>query len=258
MFVWAANLYFDISTPPTDTLEVSVIAQQWMWKFQHADGQREINELHVPANRPVKLLMTSQDVIHSFFVPAFRVKQDVLPGRYTTLWFEATKTGEYHLLCAEYCGTDHASMTGTIIVMDPAQYQNWLSQNQAGETLASAGEQLFLQLGCESCHRRDDSGRGPSLVGVYGSSVTLANGQTVTADENYIRESILQPQAKIVAGYEPIMPTFEGQVSEADLVQLISYIRSLGEGQAGQGQSQPEEQGEPGGGQEEPDQNGEN
>lgn len=229
VYVWAANIYFDMKRPPEQALEISVIGQQWMWKFQHPDGPREINELHVPVRRPVKLVMTSQDVIHSLYVPAFRIKQDALPGRYTNVWFEATRPGQYHLFCAEYCGTEHAAMTGTVIAQEPGAYQQWLRDNAAGPTVAASGEQLFTELGCDSCHLADDSGRGPSLVGIFGEEVQLSGGETITVDENYIRESILQPRARIVAGYRPIMPTFEGQVSEEELMMLITYIQSLSE-----------------------------
>ena len=235
IYVWAASLYFQMFRPPDDALEINVVGQQWMWKFQHPEGQREINELHVPVGRPVKLLLISQDVIHSFYVPAFRIKQDALPGQYTTVWFEATRPGEYHLFCAEYCGTDHAKMVGTVIALDPAGYQQWLAEQDGGPSVASAGEQLFLDLGCQSCHRppgaaAEGQRRAPSLVGLFGTSVTLASGETVTADEGYIRRSILNPQAQIVAGFRPIMPTYEGQVSEEDLTALIDYIRSLENG----------------------------
>lgn len=230
MFGWAAFTYFIDNTAPADALEIHVIAKQWMWKMQHPDGQREIDELHVPLGQPVKLLMISQDVIHSFWVPDFRLKQDVLPGRYTSLWFEATQEGVFPLRCAEYCGTKHSGMIGRVIVMKPAAYQAWLGDQTAGATLAAEGEQLFTDLGCSSCHRRNaDLGRGPSLVGVFGTEVLLANGQTVIADESYIRESILEPGAKIVATYQNIMPSFEGQVSEEEILALISYVKSLSE-----------------------------
>jgi len=228
MFVWGAELYFTTYYPPENALEINVVAKQWMWKVQHPEGQSEIDELHIPTGRPIKLVMTSQDVIHDFFVPAFRVKKDVLPGRYTTLWFEATKPGSYHLFCAQYCGTQHSGMTGRIIVMDPASYQSWLGGGGAGgASMASAGEKLFQRLGCVSCHLANDSGRGPSLVGLLGKTVQLQGGGSVTADETYIRQSIVEPQAKIVAGYPPIMPTFKGLVSEDGIMQIISYLKSL-------------------------------
>jgi cytochrome c oxidase subunit 2 len=227
MFVWGAKLYFTTFTPPANSLEISVVAKQWMWKVQHPEGQREIDELHVPMGRPVKLVLTSQDVIHDFFVPAFRVKKDVVPGRYTTVWFEANKSGEYHLFCSQYCGTQHSGMIGRIIVMTQAEYQNWLTATASGVPMAVAGERLFQQLACNSCHGETASRRGPSLAGLYGSTVQLQGGGTVTADDDYIRESILNPQAKIVAGYQPLMPTFKGLISEDGLLEIVSYVKSL-------------------------------
>jgi cytochrome c oxidase subunit 2 len=234
-FTWGAISYFEIERPPANAIEIAVVGKQWMWKFQHPEGRREIDELHVPVGQPIKLLMTSEDVIHSLYVPEFRIKQDVLPGRYTTIWFQATKAGEYRLLCAEYCGTDHAVMGGRVIAMEPADYQTWLSRAAAGppsaETLAGSGQQLFTSLGCSGCHRMDGSGAGPSLVGVYGKPTPVENSQTVMADEGYIRDSILLPQQHVVAGYQPIMPSFKGQVSEEQLLQLIAYIKSLADNQ---------------------------
>src|SRR5579863_1475778 len=214
IFAWGAVVYFKSRTPPRDSTEVYVVAKQWMWKLEHAEGQREINELHVPVGRDVKLIMTSQDVIHSFYVPAFRIKQDVLPGRYTTAWFHATRPGIYHLFCAEYCGTAHSGMIGQVVVLEPAQYEAWLSGGATFGSLAANGESLFQQLGCPTCHRFDVQGRAPNLVGVFGRPVQLEDGRTVVADENYIRESILSPSAKIVSGFKPIMPVFQGLVSE--------------------------------------------
>jgi cytochrome c oxidase subunit 2 len=228
IFVWGARLYVAMSHPPDDALEVAVVGQQWMWKFQYPEGQRAINELHVPVGHPVRLTMTSQDVIHSFYVPAFRIKMDVVPGRYTTTWFEATRPGEYHLFCAEYCGTVHAGMGGRVVVLPPAQYQQWLSGGRDAEPMARVGQRLFQDLGCEACHRDGSESRGPSLRGVFGTPVQLQNGEVVRADETYIRESILNPRAKVVAGYPPIMPAFQGQISEEGLLQLIAYIKSLG------------------------------
>ncbi len=227
MFAWAANLDFQQARPPAETLDVYVVAKQWMWKFQHLNGQREINELHVPVGRAVRITATTEDVIHSFFVPAFRIKADVIPGRYTTLWFNATKKGTYHLFCAEYCGTRHSGMIGSIVVMDPTEYQAWLSGGGGEGSLASQGEKLFQDLACITCHKSDGTGRGPVLQGVYGSKVHLSDGSTVTADDAYIRESILSPTAKIVAGFQPIMPTFQGLVSEDQLLALIEYVKSL-------------------------------
>jgi cytochrome c oxidase subunit II len=228
MFGWGAQIYFEQYQPPTNAIEVYVVGKQWMWKLQHATGQREINELHVPVGRKIKLIMTSEDVIHDFFVPAFRTKMDVVPGRYTTLWFEATKAGRYHLFCAEYCGMNHSGMTGSVIVMEPRDFDNWLSGNIGTMSPASAGQQLYQTLGCASCHGASgEGGRGPALAGAFGRNSPLQNGGTARVDEAYIRESILNPQAKIVAGFGPIMPTFQGQVSEDQLVQLIAYIKSL-------------------------------
>jgi cytochrome c oxidase subunit 2 len=229
-FVWGAVLYFQERTPPQDATEVYTVAKQWMWKFEHIEGQREINELHVPVGRDVKLIMTSQDVIHSFYVPAFRIKQDVLPGRYTTMWFHATKPGTYHVFCAEYCGTQHSGMIGSVVVMEPRDYEAWMSGG-GSQPLPVTGQKLFSELGCITCHRSDTQGRGPNLAGVYGKPVMLEDGRTVTADENYIRESILDPGAKIVKGFKPVMPTFQGQVSDEQLSALVAYVKSLAQQQ---------------------------
>jgi len=227
IFVWGSSVYFAMAHPPDDTLNIYVVGKQWMWKFQHLDGQREINELHVPVGRPVKIIATSEDVIHDFFVPAFRVKADVLPGRYVSVWFQPTKPGRYHLFCAEYCGTRHSGMIGEIVVMDPNEYETWLSGGAAEGSLASAGGKLFADLACNTCHRPDAQGRGPVLDGLFGRQVALQDGSAVSADEAYIRESILTPSAKIVAGFQPIMPTFQGLVSEEQLLELIEYVKSL-------------------------------
>ncbi len=227
IFVWGASVFFAMSRPPDETLNIYVVGKQWMWKFQHLDGQREINELHVPVGRDIKLIMTSEDVIHDVFVPAFRVKQDVLPGRYVSIWFRVTKPGRFHLFCAEYCGTRHSGMIGEVIAMDPSDYQTWLSGGAPEGSLASSGEKLFADLACNTCHRPDAQGRGPVLDGLFGKTVTLQNGDTVVADEAYIRESILLPSAKIAAGYQPIMPTFQGLISEEQLLELIEYVKSL-------------------------------
>ncbi len=227
VFVWGARLFFVTYYPPNDALEINVVAKQWMWKAQHPEGHSEINELHIPSGKPVKLVMTSQDVIHDFFVPAFRVKKDVLPGRYTTLWFEASKPGSYHLFCSQYCGTQHSGMVGRIVVMEPTAFQAWLSGGAAGGSMASAGEKLFRSLGCVSCHLPNDAGRAPSLVGLLGKTVALQGGRSIVADENYVRESILEPNAKVVAGYQPIMPTFKGLVSEEGVMQILAYVKSL-------------------------------
>jgi cytochrome c oxidase subunit 2 len=210
-------------------MEVYIVGKQWMWKIQHPRGNREINELHIPAGKPVKLIMTSQDVIHSFYIPAFRIKQDVLPGKFTTLWFEATQPGEYHLFCAEYCGTSHAGMIGRVIVMDQTAYEQWLS-GLGGFSMASSGEQLFQQFGCQTCHRQAATQRGPSLDGLYGKAVKLHTGETIVADQDYIRESILNPWGRIVAGYQPLMPTYRNQINQEQLNQLIEYVKSLSPG----------------------------
>ena len=233
IFVWGAVIFFEERTPPMASTEVYVVAKQWMWKLEHAEGPREINALHVPVGRDIKLIMTSQDVIHDFFVPAFRMKQDVVPGRYTTEWFRATKTGTYHLFCAEYCGTSHSGMIGDIVVMEPAAYDAWLAGGGATGTLAQNGSALFQQLGCPTCHRTDGQGRGPNLVGIFGKPVLLEDGRTVIADENYVRESILAPAAKVVSGYKPIMPVFQGLVSEEQLSTLVAYVKSLSQAPSG-------------------------
>ena len=227
VFVWGAGLYFKTYSPPDNALDIDVVGKQWMWHIQHPTGQREINELHIPAGEPIKLTMATEDVIHSFYVPAFRVKKDVVPGRYTTMWFEAIKPGEYHLFCAEYCGTKHSQMIGRVVVMEPVAYQNWLSGTEAGESMVTAGEKKFQQLACNTCHTDKPGARGPSLTGVFGEAVRLQTGEQLIADQNYLRESILNPKAKIVAGYQAIMPTFQGQISEAVLLEIIAYIQSL-------------------------------
>jgi cytochrome c oxidase subunit II len=227
IFFWSADVYLSLSRVPKDAIEVHVVGKRWMWKVQHMTGQREINELHVPVGVPVKLTLTSEDVIHSFFIPAFRVKKDALPARYTTVWFQATRPGRYHLFCAEYCGTRHSNMIGWIEVMEPAAFQAWLAGGASGVSLASAGEKLFQDLACVTCHKADSGARGPALDGLFGRPVALVDGGTVNADETYIRESIVAPSAKVVAGYQPIMPTFQGLVSEEQLIQLVAYVRSL-------------------------------
>jgi len=227
-FVWGTNVYFKQVKVPALATEINVVGKQWMWKIQHTTGQREINELHVPKGRKIRLVMTSEDVIHSFYIPAFRIKTDVLPGRYTYEWFEATKTGTFHLFCAEYCGMNHSGMIGSVVVMEQKEFDNWLTGNGNNQTPAVAGQQLFQSLGSASCHGvNGEGGRGPTLAGLFGRQITLTNGGSVVADEDYIRESIVNPQAKIVAGFTPIMPTFQGQVSEEQLLQLKAFIKSL-------------------------------
>lgn len=227
MFAWGAKVFFELYRPPVGAMEIYVVGKQWMWKVQHMDGQREINELHVPVGRPVKLIMGSEDVLHSYYIPAFRVKADVIPGRYNHLWFTATEPGTYHLFCAEYCGTKHSGMVGNIIAMEPEAFQAWLGGGGASESPVAQGEKLFSDLSCNTCHMADSQGRGPMLTNLFNKPVELQNGQTVIADEAYLRESIVNPQAKIVAGFQPIMPTFQGLVSEEQLLQLISYVKSL-------------------------------
>jgi cytochrome c oxidase subunit 2 len=227
IFAWAADVFFDLQRPPDQTIEIYSTAKQWMWKFQHVDGQSEINELHVPVGRAVKVTFTSEDVLHSLFFPSFRVKADAIPGRYSTVWFTATKIGEYHLFCAEYCGTRHSGMIGKVVVMEPSAYQAWLTGGLGAGSLSQRGEQLFNDLACNTCHRSDGSGRGPSLVNKFGAPQELANGTSVAVNEAYVRESILTPQAKLVAGYQPLMPTFQGLVSEESVMALVEYVKSL-------------------------------
>jgi cytochrome c oxidase subunit 2 len=227
IFVWGSWLYFRIARVPDNAIDIYATGKQWMWKFQHPTGQREINTLHVPVHRPVRITMASEDVIHSLYFPYFRVKADVLPNRYRTMWFEATKTGRFHIFCAEYCGTLHSGMIGWVEVMDPTDYQRWLAGGTEG-SLASQGEKLFQKYACNTCHTGDATGRGPTLQGLYGTNVMLSDNSIVKADDNYIRESILNSQAKVVKGFQPIMPAFQGQVNEEDLIKLLAYVKSLG------------------------------
>jgi len=237
IFVWGAQLFFTAMRPPSRAVEITVVGKQWMWKIQHPDGTREINALHVPVGTPIKLILTSEDVIHDFFVPAFRMKRDVVPGRYTTTWFEATQPGTYHLFCAQYCGTNHAGMIGSVVVMERSEYERWV-QAQASPVLpASAGAILFQRLGCSSCHQTNTAVRGPALGGLFGQVVTLADGRQVTADMGFLREHILTPGRTPVVGYPQIMPTFQGQVSEDQILELIAYIRSLARDERAQGGS---------------------
>jgi cytochrome c oxidase subunit 2 len=228
LFTWGAVVYNDQQTVPPGAVEINVVGKQWMWKLQHEGGQREINELHVPVGQVVKLILASQDVIHSFYIPAFRIKQDVVPGRFTTEWFKATKPGTYHIFCAEYCGKDHSRMRGRVIVMDPADYEHWLTTAQPGPPLAQAGENLFRSLGCSGCHMGSPVVRAPPLQGVYGHAVPLQDGRVVIADEGYLRDSILLPERDIAAGYQPLMPSYKDRISEDDLFLLIAYLKSLG------------------------------
>jgi cytochrome c oxidase subunit 2 len=228
MFAWGAVVYVDFRHSPGDTLDIYVVGKQWMWKVQQPNGLKEINEVHLPVNRDVRLVTASEDVIHDFSVPAFRVKMDVVPGHYNTMWFRPTKVGHYRLYCSQYCGTNHAVMTGWITVMEQADYAAWLSGVAGAEANPLvAGEKLFAEKACITCHLSDGQGRGPSLNGLYGRKVLLADGRTLTADDAYIRESILQPNAKIVAGYQPLMPSFQGQLTEEQIIALTSYIKSL-------------------------------
>ena len=253
IFAWGASLYFKLSRPPENSMEIFVTGKQWMWKIQHMNGRREINNLHVPVGQPVKLTMTSEDVIHSFYVPAFRTKADVIPGRYSTVWFEPTAVGSYHLFCAEYCGTEHSRMIGQVTVMDPVDYQSWLATGNpspvevaagaaagaaapaaaggasaAGPTPEQIGAKLFQEKACMTCHLNAPGGIGPMLAGIVGHEVELMTGEKVMVDEAYLRESILQPMAKVVKGFPPAMPTFAGQLSEEQVMSLIAYIKSLG------------------------------
>ena len=230
LFGWGTKVFFDQNRPPADAAQYWVTGRQWMWKIQHPNGRREINELHVPARaRPSSCAMISEDVIHDFFVPAFRVHVDVLPSRYTTYWFKATKTGEFHLFCGQYCGVEHSKMVGKIVVMEPREYEAWLAGEPAGGALpaVASGEQLFVAKSCNTCHRPDSAARAPILNGLFGTQVTLQDGTKATVNEDYVRESILNPAAKIVQGYQPVMPTFKGQITEEELIQLVNYVKTL-------------------------------
>jgi cytochrome c oxidase subunit II len=230
MFFWAGYLYVQNSRPPNSAIEMFVIGKQWMWHIQHPEGVREINEIHVPVGVPVKLTMTSQDVIHDFYIPAFRIKKDVLPGRYTSLWFEASEEGTYHVFCGQYCGAEHSAMIGWVYVMKPADYARWLasSGNPSGLSMAQMGEKLFSQYGCISCHFPAGGGVGPSLLGVYGHPQKLQDGRTLVVDETFLRNAITNPNSMPVPGFTPAMPSFQGQMDEEQLLQLIAYIKTLG------------------------------
>ena len=233
LFAWGTSLRFGNPRPPDEAMEVRVLGKQWMWKFQHPEGRQEINELHVPIGRPVRLTMTSQDVSHSLSIPALRLKARVLPGRSTSAWFQATRAGQYRLFCAEYCGARHSEMHGQVVVMEPRAYQQWVSGGAEGASPASLGERLFTELKCGVCHRSDGAGRGPALEGLFGRTVTLRDGRTVLADEAYVRESILNPSAKLVTGFEPVMPAFQGQLSEEQLLRILAYLNTLKGGAPG-------------------------
>jgi len=225
-FVWGALLYFRIYNPPTNAMNIYVVGKQWMWKAEHPGGQHEINALHVPVGRPVQLTMISMDVFHSFSIPDFRVKREVIPGRYSTVWFQATEPGTYHLFCTQYCGTKHSGMIGEITVMTPEDYQKWTEESTSGASLAQNGERLYASLGCNQCHNGTPAARGPSLAGVYGSKLQLANGSEVLVNDAYLRDAILNPSQHITAGYNPIMPTYQGQISEDGLIDLVEFIKT--------------------------------
>ncbi|MDB6001021.1 MAG: coxB [Rhizobacter sp.] len=233
VFGWAARDFIELYRPPADALPIYVVGKQWMWTLQHRNGRREIDQLHVPLGEPVRLIMTSQDVIHSFFVPAFRLKQDVLPGRYTSLWFKATQLGEFHLFCAEFCGAQHSAMIGKVVVMQPADYARWLQAGPNEPSLAQTGFSLFRSNGCSGCHAAGSTVHAPSLDGLFGRTVHLQDGRSVLADENYLRDSMLQPAKDVVAGFAAIMPSFAGQLSEEDIQALIAYVRSTTETKTG-------------------------
>jgi cytochrome c oxidase subunit 2 len=227
MWAWGAQIYFRVYTPPINAMNIYVVGKQWMWKIEHPGGQHEINTLHVPAGRPVQLTLISQDVFHSLSIPAFRVKREVIPGRYTTVWFEATAPGTYHLFCTQYCGKDHSHMGGDVIVQTQEDYRKWLASSTSGASLAQNGERLFASLSCNACHNARPNARGPNLTSVYGSQLTLSTGQTITADEAYLRQSILNPSQHITQGYAPIMPTYQGRISEEEVIALIEYLKNL-------------------------------
>jgi cytochrome c oxidase subunit 2 len=230
MFVWGALIYFRVFTPPANAMNIYVVGKQWMWKAEHPGGQHEINSLHVPTGRAIQLTLISQDVFHSFSIPAFRVKREAIPGRYTTVWFEATTPGTYHLFCTQYCGTNHSQMIGDIVVLTPEGYRKWLTESTSGASLAQNGERLFASLSCAACHNARPDARGPSLANVYGAKLTLASGGTATADDAYLREAILNPSQHVTQGYAPIMPTYQGQISEEGVIALLEYIKNLNSG----------------------------
>lgn len=242
-FAWGLKVFFSLSRPPANSVEYQVTGKQWMWKIQHPTGQREINELHVPIGQPTTLIMTSEDVIHSFFVPAFRAKTDVLPGRQSSIWFTPTKAGRYHLFCTEFCGTEHSRMIGWVTVQSQEEYQAWLAATPGPKAPSADGAQLYAQYACNTCHKAESDGRGPSLHGLYGTEVALADGGRAKVDQAYLRESILMPQAKLVQGYEPIMPSYQGQISDEAIEQLILYIQNLPRAHAAPAGATPASQG---------------
>ena len=226
-FVWGALLYFRIYNPPTNAMNIYIVGKQWMWKAEHPGGQHEINNLHVPIGRPVQLTMISQDVFHSFSIPDFRVKREVIPGRYSTVWFQATEAGTYHIFCTQYCGTAHSAMIGEITAMTPDDYTKWTQQSTSGMSLAQNGERLYASMGCNACHNGSAAARGPNLAGVYGSKLQLTNGSQVLVNDAYLRDAILNPSQHVTAGYAPIMPTYQGQISEEGLIDLVEFIKNL-------------------------------
>ena len=226
-FVWGALLYFRIYNPPANSMNIYIVGKQWMWKAEHPGGQHEINTLHVPTGRPVQLTMISQDVFHSYSIPEFRVKREVIPGRYSTVWFNATEPGVYHLFCTQYCGTLHSGMIGTVTALSPDDYQKWTDASTSGMSLAQNGERLFASLGCNQCHTGDAGARGPNLAGLYGKKVQMEDGSTQLANEAFLRDTILNPSSHVPAGYKPIMPTYQGQISEEGLIDLVEYRKSL-------------------------------
>jgi cytochrome c oxidase subunit 2 len=226
-FVWGALLYFRIYDPPANAMNIYIVGKQWMWKAEHPGGQHEINALHVPMGKPIQLTMISQDVFHSFSIPDFRIKREVIPGRYSTVWFEPTQVGTYHLFCTQYCGTQHAGMVGTITVLTPGDYKKWLEQSNSGQSLAQNGERLYASMGCNSCHNGTAAARGPSLAGVYGSKLTLTDGRQILVDDAYLRDAILNPSEHVTAGFAPIMPTYQGQISEDGLIDLVEFIKNM-------------------------------
>jgi len=226
-FVWGALLYFRIYDPPVNAMNIYIVGKQWMWKAEHPGGQHEINALHVPTGKPIQLTMISQDVFHSFSIPDFRIKREVIPGRYSTVWFEATQVGTYHLFCTQYCGTQHSGMIGEVTVMTPGDYKKWLEQSNSGQSLAQNGERLFASMGCNSCHNGTAAARGPSLAGVYGSKLTLTDGRQILVDDAYLRNAILNPSEHVTAGFAPIMPTYQGQISEDGLIDLVEFVKNM-------------------------------
>lgn len=226
IFAWGWSIYHDMRNPPADAKEVHVYGQQWLWQFEYKNGKKLNNEMVVPVGTPIKLIMTSKDVLHSFYVPSFRIKQDVIPGRYTTLWFQAEKMGEFHVFCTEYCGIDHSQMLAKLKVVEPAEYEKWLATNDA--MAGSPGAKIYNDKGCVACHSLDGSPKvGPTFKGLFGRTSVFEEGGQTVADENYIRESIVNPTAKTVKGYpKGAMPSFQGQLSEEDLTAIIEFIKS--------------------------------